>query len=83
MGQGDRETEGHTHVRIDRFPLYSTGLCALRGRCLKMGKSYHNLCILDYLNSSLTNKYLIISYLGPDLWFEMPDFGFKRPDFGS
>ena len=55
-----------------------------------MGKSYHNLCILDYFNSSLTNKYLIISYLGPDLWFEKldsrferPDLGFKRPDFGS
>ena len=73
---------------IGHWPFEATALKGkqlhLRGqKRLRMGKNYHNLCILDYLNSSLTNKYPIISYLGPDLWFEMPDLGFKRPDFGS
>ena len=47
------------------------------------------LCILDYL-SFLTNKCLIILYLGPDLGFkrtglglERPNLGFERPDLGS
>ena len=47
-----------------------------------MGKNYHNLCILDYLYTSLTNKCLIISYLGPDLGFERLDLRFKRSDLG-
>ena len=35
VGQGGG---GHTYVRTDRFPLCSTGLCPLWGRCPKSEK---------------------------------------------
>ena len=57
---------------------------------IKNGQKITTLCILDYLYFSLTNKCLIILYLGPDLGFERtslvlerPNLGFKRPDLGS
>ena len=76
----DRPTNGRTN-----------GQSLYRVACpqLKMGKKKTTLCILDYLYFSLTNKCLVIFYLGPDLGFERtglglerPNLGFKRPDFG-
>ena len=72
---------------IGHWPFEATALKGkelhFRGKKnLRMGKNYHNLCILDYLYSSLTNKCLIISYLGPDLGFERLDLRFERSDLG-
>ena len=89
--------DGRRDRRTNKSPPVFYRTLSPSGLLSKNGQKLPQLCILDYFYSSLTNKCLIISYLGPDLGFERlelrcertdlgfkkPNLGFKRPDFGS